>query len=277
MGSTPIPTTMKTIVTLTTIPPRLHSLEKRNIQSCIESLLNQDYLGVYEVHLNIPSVFKYQNIPYIVPDWVKELAVSDKRFKYFDNLDDLGPVTKIYYTIQRLTDPDDIIIVCDDDLIYHPKMVAEQVLNQFRYQNTAVGYDGNQSEGNPFNDHLRDYKVVSTYKNVYVNTLQHYKTVSYKRSFFKEDFNLEFITISWSDDITISAYMGKQGIKRMVTFYEHEEKLIDNDEWKKKGGAETFPVIKHTTHGGVEEGCWLYRIDKVDENMKYFVNLGYLK
>jgi hypothetical protein len=268
---------IKTVVTLTTIPPRLSSPNKDNIQSCIASLLDQDYLGVYEVHLNIPSVFKYQNIPYIIPDWVKELAGRDKRFKYFDNLEDLGPITKVYYTVHRLTDPEDIIIVCDDDLVYHRSMISQQVTNQIKYDNTAVGYDGNQGEGNPFDDDLRNYKIVSTYKNVYVNTLQHYKTVSYKRKFFKEDFNLEFVTISYNDDIVMSAYMGKHGIKRMVTSYAHEPALIDNNEWKEKGGALTFPVIKHTAHGGVEEGCWLYRIDKVDENMKYFVNLGYLK
>mgnify|MGYP002478014759 CR=1 FL=1 len=118
------------IVTLTTIPSRLTPENfEEGIKSNINSLLNQDYEGEYEIHFNVPSVLKHNSIEYIIPEWIREIANNNPKFKIFDNLEDLGPVTKIIHTLKRVTDPEAIIIVCDDDLIYHPNMVTEQVKN----------------------------------------------------------------------------------------------------------------------------------------------------
>jgi len=265
----------KVIVTLTTIPSRIIQDYDSGIKSNIDSLINQDYEGEYEIHFNVPTVLKYTGEEYVIPEWLKELAATNPKFKIFEGLEDLGPITKSYYTIKRSTDPEDIIIVCDDDLVYHPGMVAEQVKNQSRYENTAVGYDGSRAEDSSVFDDVRNHFVVSVYKNIEVNILQHYKTVSYKRKFFGDDFD-EFVGMSWNDDILIGAYMGKQGIKKMVTFYEYEEPLITIEEWREKGGVTTFPVLRHTSHEG-QEGCNLYRAAQLEENYMEFVKAGYLK
>jgi glycosyltransferase involved in cell wall biosynthesis len=265
------------IVTLTTIPSRLtpESYEY-GIKSNIDSLLNQDYEGEYEIHFNVPSILKHTGEPYIIPEEIKEIANNNSKFKIFDNLEDLGPVTKLAYTLKRITDPEAIIIVCDDDLIYHPGMVKEQVNNQSKYPNTAVGYDGCGALDPTVFDDVRNHYVVSVYKDIEVNILQHYKTISYRRKFFEDDFFTDFIPYSWNDDISVSAYMGKQGIKKLVACYEHEEPLFTIEEWRAKGGVTTFPVLEHTTHQR-EEGCTLYRNAKLDDNYVYFSRAGYLK
>jgi hypothetical protein len=267
----------KVVVTLTTLPSRLISEEfKDGIKNNINSLLNQDYNGDYEIHLNIPSVLKYTGEEYIIPEWIEEVASNNPKFKIFKNLEDLGPVTKLAYTLKRITDPETIIIVCDDDLIYHSGMVAEQVNNQHKYPDTAVGYDGCGALDPTVFDDVRNHYVVSVYKDIEVNILQHYKTISYRRKFFQDDFFTDFIPHSWNDDISVSAYMGKQGIKKLVTHYIHEEPLYTLEEWRAKGGVTTFPVLGHTDHQR-EEGCTLYRNAQLDDNYMYFSRAGHLK
>ena len=265
----------KIIVTLTTLPSRIIQDYDEGIKSNINSLLNQDYEGEYEIHFNVPSFLKHTGEEYIIPEWLKELTNTNSKFKIFDGLEDLGPITKSYYTIMRLTDPEDIIIVCDDDLVYHPSMVAEHVKNQQIFTNTAIGYDGSRAEDpTVFND-VRNHFVVSVPRDVEVNILQHYKTISYRCKWFEDDFN-EFIDKSWNDDIVLSAYMGKKGIKKLVKNYPHEEQLITIEDWQDKGGVLTFPVLRHTSHEGLE-GCNVYRTNKIDENYMQFVHAGYLK
>ena len=58
----------------------------------------------------------------------------DNKIKIF-RTEDLGPATKLIPTVERITDPETIIIVCDDDLVYHPDMIKEHIKNQ-TYKNT---------------------------------------------------------------------------------------------------------------------------------------------
>ena len=265
----------RVIVTLTTIPSRLSAEHDTGIKSNINSLIEQDYDGEYEIHLNVPSVNKQTGEPYVVPEWMRQLSIQHPKFKIFENLEDYGSITKLIPTLNRVSEPDAIIIVCDDDLVYHPKMVEEQVKNQETYQDTACGYDGSRCVNpNDFDD-VRNAFVVSVYKDVYVKVLQHYKTISYQRYFFEDDLFSEFLGQSWNDDILISAYMGKRNIKKIVRFYENEEQLITIEQWREKGGVTTFPVIKHTNHEG-QEGCNLIRLKNIDDNHMKFIHMGWI-
>ena len=265
------------ILTLTTLPSRLTpEVFEQGIKSNIDSLLNQNYEGEYEIHFNVPSVLKHTGEEYIIPEWIREISNTNPKFKIFDGLEDLGPVTKLAHTLNRIDDPETIIIVCDDDLVYHPDMIIEQVKNQNKYENTAVGYDGIRANDPSCFEDIRGHYVVSIYKDVYVDILQHYKTVSYRRRFFEDDFFTDFVGKSWADDILVAAYMGKQGIKKLVTYYEHEEQLITIEQWQEKGGVTTFPVLRHTNHER-EEGCNLYRDAQMNDNHMDFVRAGFLK
>lgn len=266
----------KVIVTLTTLPTRITQTHETGFISNLNSLLNQDYDGEYEIHLNVPSVLKHTGEPYIIPDWLRELSRINPKLKIFEGLEDLGPITKSAHTIRRITDPEAIIIVCDDDLVYHHSMVAEQVKNQQTFINCSVGYDGLRAEDPSCFDDVRNYFVSSIYKNVQVNFLQHYKTVSYRRRFFDEDFFTDFLGQSWNDDILIGAYMTKQGIQKWVTFYKNEPVLETIEQWREFGGVTTFPVLRHTSHDGLE-GCNLYRMAQMDENADKFRKNGLLK
>ena len=169
----------KVIITLTTLPSRLTpEVFEQGIKSNIDSLLNQNYEDEYEIHFNVPSILKHTGEEYIIPEWIREISNTNPKFKIFDSLEDLGPVTKLAHTLKRIEDPETIIIVCDDDLVYHPNMIIEQVKNQNKYENTAVGYDGIRADDPTLFNDIRGHYVVSIFKDAYVDILQHYKTVS---------------------------------------------------------------------------------------------------
>ena len=94
-----------------------------------------------------------------------------------------------------------------------------------------------------------------------------YKTVSYKRYFFEDDF-YEFRHGSWNDDIIISAYMGMKNIKKIVVSYDKDTNFSPV--------VESFPVIGHLPNE--RGGCWHFRNDNsiVDNHNKYY-ELGYLE
>ena len=96
--------------------------------------------------------------------------------------------------------------------------------------------------------------------------LEGYKTASYKRRFFENDFFTDFVNKSWSDDIIISAYMGKQNITKIVINY--------NEDTNFSSRVESFPILKVVPNE--KSGCNLYRSENVSDNSEYFSKLGYL-
>lgn len=244
------------IITLTTVPSRLSAEHSTGIKICISSLMNQKYPKPYEIHFNIPYTNKQSGEAYAIPDWLKQLQ-GDK-LKIF-RTEDYGPITKLYPTVERVTSPDTIIVVVDDDLVYHPEMLIEQVKNQFKFEKSAVGYDGIDLWEPEFDD-VRDHFVTAHRKNIRVKVLQHYKTISYKRSFFNDDYR-PFIDeyYKWNDDLLMSAYLGKHNIKRIFTYSdEHTPDLQTKEEWDRGNAAITFPILSHTHHDS-NEGCTLFR------------------
>jgi glycosyltransferase involved in cell wall biosynthesis len=238
----------KVVITLTTVAERLSDTKygENGIISCIKSLQNQSYTD-FEIHFNIPYISAYSMEKYVIPDWLHQFD----KVKIF-RMDDLGAATKIIPTIERITNPETIIIVCDDDLVYHEDMVKEHVKNQSE-RDCAFGYDSLGTDEPKFND-VRDYFVVSVPFEMSGKIMQHYKTVSYKRRYFEDDFFTEFTGKTKSDDILLSAYMNKQGIKKIVMPYENEAKLETLEEWRGKGGVTTFPVLRHAHHD-LGDGC----------------------
>lgn len=238
----------RVIITLSTVPGRLveHYLEL-GIQSCIKSLCTQDYDGPYEVHFNIPRIYKLHDVGYVIPDWLPEYEKEFPHLKIF-RPEDIGPSTKVVPTLERETDPETIIVVVDDDLVYHSKMLSEHVKHQLEY-NCVCGYDGLNNLSLDFRfDDVRDHYVVSVPQDLPVNIIQHYKSVSYKRSYFEQDFWDDFLGKTTSDDILFSAYMNHRKITKMVMAYENDQPIKDLEEWRARGGVTTFPVLRHTSH-----------------------------
>ena len=270
--------TNNVVVTLTTIPSRLSFEGDQGIKLCIKSLVNQNAVN-YEIHLNIPLYNKITQEEYIIPEWLLKFD----RIQIF-RTEDLGAPTKLIPTVQRITNPDTIIIVVDDDLVYHPDMILEHVKNQEKWSESIVGYDGMRSrdeKGNfsrYFND-TRDYYHTSNYRSCLVDVLQHYKSVSYKRRYFEEDFfNFVQDNYSWADDLLMAAYFSYKKRDRIATYNDMLDIKFKNlEEWMQRGGVESFPILRHTHHESLE-GCNMLRNKKIDDNgsvLWKFIDNGY--
>jgi len=238
----------KVILSLTTIPERLGDVKRKNcgLPDCLKSLLNQNYEN-FEVHLNIPDVYGVKNIEYIIPDHIYELCDQYKKLK-LQRCKDFGPPTKIIPTIQNVSDSEAIIIVVDDDFVYHEEMINDHVYHLSKYPNSCICYDAMNVIGQPFGDG-RDRFATFLYRPAEVSIVQHYKSASYKRSWFEEDLFSNFLGKTRSDDILISAYMGKQCINRIVPHSNYDDKIkgssLDYDkDWITKLSTYSFPIIK---------------------------------
>lgn len=267
------------IITLTTIPSRLSFDGDQGIKLCIHSLVSQSAQN-YQLHFNIPYVNKTTGHEYIIPQWLLEI----EKVQIF-RTEDFGSATKLLPTIKRIDNPEAIILVVDDDLVYHTDMVLAHIENQSKWLEAVVGYDGMRSRddngnfSNYFGD-TRDYYFTSNYRTSKVDILQHYKTVSYKRRYFEDDF-FTFVeeNYSWADDLMLAAYFAYKKRDRIATFHESDEQFTTYEEWSTRGGVETFPVLRHTHHEHLE-GCNIFRSQQIEDNgskLYKFIDYGYFK
>jgi len=249
----------KVIITLTTIPNRLNfPNDDGGLRPVINRLLTLSYPN-YEVHLNIPYVVKKTNEEYSIPAWLTE--INDSKLKIF-RTDDYGSMTKILPTILRTDENDDIVIITvDDDLSYEDGFIEYHIEKRKKYPNSVIGFAGISA----LNGSCHFCTTVK--EDVRVKIIEGYKTVSYKRNFFKPDFFSEFVGESWSDDIVLSAYMGKHNIEKWVVSY---DKDIDFS-----ARVESFPIIGHLPNE--RGGCWWYRSESQSDNSDKYYKLQYLE
>ena len=258
---------MKAIITLTTIPSRLNSIYGRDIKYCLDSLVNQHNTD-YEVHFNIPTVYKKTGEEYIIPEWLG-VYEKDENFKVF-RTEDYGSATKLIPTIKRVTDNDTIIIVVDDDVIYHPELVNEHFKNREKWPEYAVSYDGMRSRNidGTFSSYFsdsRDYYYSATKINSLVDIVQHYSSVSYFRRFFENDFFTFWDENKvWCDDSVISAYLAMKKRGRLITYYEGDNYVMHDDHWKLDSRFH-FPILEDTEHDA-NEGCNIDRSKNNEED-----------
>lgn len=246
------------ILSLSTTPNRL-SEDRPNwgVRPTIERLLSLSYPN-YEIHFNIPYINHKNNVEYVIPEWLHELARNDERLKLF-RCHDYGSVTKLAPTILRVEDPETIIITVDDDIVYSDGFIEYHLKKQRFYPDCALAFAGIGSHDGSC--HL----CTTLKKDTPMKILEGYKTASYKRKFFENDFFTDFVPKSWSDDVIISAYLGKQKIRKIVMNY--------NKDTNFKSRVESFPVDKVVPNE--KSGCNIYRSENVSDNSDYFGGLGY--
>jgi hypothetical protein len=207
---------VKVIVTLTTVPDRLNV----SLPATIKSISASSYED-FEIHLNLPRTQKTTGINYETPSWANEFS----KLKVFTGLEDIGPKTKIIPTLLRVEDPEAIIITADDDIVYHRDMIKYHIDAREIYSDYAIGFSGTKAG--------RLY--ITPKGDVEVDILDNYKTASYKRSMFGDDFFSQYAHQSWNDDLVISAYFRDKKIPKIVMAYDKETFFVPR--------VKSFPII----------------------------------
>ena len=248
------------VISLSTTPNRLsETREGWGIKPVIERLVNMTY-GNYEIHLNIPFINHKTDEEYFIPKWLIELENNNKKLKIF-RCHDYGSITKIVPTLKRIENPNVIIITVDDDLLYVDGFIEYHIKKMKQYPNSALGFAG-LTAINGSCHHCTTLK-----EDTRVKILEGYKTVSYLRKYFKDDFFKEFVGQSWSDDILISAYLGKHDIEKIVINYEFDDNFTPV--------VESFPIYGNVPNE--KSGCNLYREENISDNSNNYYKLGYLE
>ena len=204
----------KFIISLSTLPSRYDSLKQ-----CLKSLLEQNYIN-YEIHLNIPKYNKFEGA------YTHKLDFNDDKLKIY-YIDDIGPISKVYYTLERTTDMNQRIISVDDDIIYNKDLLKKynMILSNNNYSDCCIGFSGIYALNN--NGHWdNSFWVCDGNKiPVYVGIIQGYDSACYKRSFFDDNFftslkkkDMEWApnSIYYEDDVIISSYLGYKKIMKVV-------------------------------------------------------------
>jgi hypothetical protein len=263
------------IVSLTTVPERLEHNHEQGLISVLKSLCEQDD-DDYEVHINIPFISKFSKKEYIIPEWIEEYKLKYNHLKVF-RTEDFGPPTKLIPTVQRILNGETIIIVVDDDLIYQKNMISEHRKNQIKYVNSVIAYDGIGCR-EPNNKTLFNSCTYKDYRNHFIccvmeptttKIVQHYKSVSYKKKLFKDNFFKDFVGKTHSDDVLVSYYFRFEKIDMIIVPYEPEiERFNTYENWNKNKGVDSFPVIKHA-HGPMQVGTKNPEMIKVEP--RFFV------
>lgn len=109
-----VPSRRTVIVSLTVIPPRLADVGRR--------LRFLDRSQVSEIHINLPHTFARtgEAYPPVPPD-----LMSMPKIRVFRLSRDLGPMSKLLPTLDRVKDPNAIVITLDDDIGYDHAVVPQ--------------------------------------------------------------------------------------------------------------------------------------------------------
>ncbi|KAI9019647.1 hypothetical protein DFJ74DRAFT_673921 [Hyaloraphidium curvatum] len=193
----------RVVISLTTVPPRV-----LHIRSTLDTLVNQT-MKPDMIYLQMPKSSERFKDGYWIPRWLRKLPITVNR------CDDRGPATKLLGVLPLESDPDTLIILADDDMIYPPDMVSDLVSRFLGAgSRTAVGYAGQVIEMD--NGRLRVQTAQSVYhSSAGVDVLEAFRGVVYRRGWF--DASLERIPDEClrTDDIWIAAHLARKGIPRV--------------------------------------------------------------
>jgi hypothetical protein len=191
------------VVSLSTLPPRSDYLALT-----IESLLSQSRRPD-AIYVNVPYSARRAPGPIDVPACLPALQ-GRARHLHVIRTEDYGPGTKLLPAVERVTDPEGIIITVDDDMIYSPKLVETLVAASALHKNWAVGFAGwNVAKDGGF-DRARS---------PFVDVLQGFAGAAYRRRFFRDDFldaHRRHPLCFYVDDVWISGYLAEHGHSRFL-------------------------------------------------------------
>ena len=216
---------MRLVVTMTTLPGR-EDLIVDTIQSIVGQTVRADV-----IYLTLPKISRRLKIPYgpIQASIAEYCTIVEPEVDY-------GPITKIYGALSMESDPDTMIISCDDDIIYPPTTFELLVKKSQAFPDAAICGSGMlMGYGVYFNSTYTNYDEDSACIRLSgfippeagrkVDIVNGLSGVLYRRKFFppmpaaiKELFDVAVSDhdILCNDDILISGYLQKTGITRLT-------------------------------------------------------------
>jgi hypothetical protein len=211
---------------MTTSPIRL-----RKIGVALSLILHFPYIK--EIHINLPVLYRNKE-SYNQKDIDFIQNLSDK-IKIFRVKEDIGPLTKILPTIERLREKkiNNIVISVDDDIFYPKEIFYELAYYSYKYPKCV--FTGSGFNFNKFYPYLDEFYIKPPYKYMrgcyQVDLIEGFGCVAYRQKLFDINYVLKLNNLSieckLSDDLTISYMLYKKNVAKFVidNNYFHVEKL----------------------------------------------------
>lgn len=259
------------------LPDRISN--RNSFDKFLHGLINQKTNLTYKVILNIPQTFiNYDN--YEIPNWLVTLANNNNIIILRDKID-YGPISNIIHPLKHLnTNSSDVLIVCDDDHLYHEEMIDYHILKLNSYpSNHSICFRGNYPmemrtwiESNTIFGKLYNSCVLfPTPHDLYLKFPDHWHSVSYWTKNLDLDYllNPEFLGMTWNNDLLMGYYGWDKNILYLCANYNKE---LDYRPVNYDGrGSNSFP-LKEMLPFESNSGCNLFRSkDKTDiwQNSKF--------
>jgi len=212
------------VISFSTTPYRIHEM-----QDTVATILNQN-TKIAAIYLAIPYVFKRDDIPYTIPDWLQNHhKITVIRTK------DYGPATKLLGVLEQVQlDPNAIVITMDDDIKYPKNTALHLVYKAKKYPDQAIGIAGADLDYDAYGN-LMPNKIGGLISRINsdanVTLLQGFASIAYRRKFFDDTIfevsNAPRECIN-SDDLYLSFHLAKHGILRRVLSNRYIDKLKIN-------------------------------------------------
>lgn len=201
----------RVVISLTTIPSRTQYIEQT-----VNRLKNQLFKPD-AIYVCVPEYSKRMKKPYVLPSNINvdngENNVKIVRCK------DYGPATKLLGCIPYENDPNTLIITVDDDQTYTANLVQTLVKYAIKYPDYAIGTRAMCRNMEGVSCDASDGQNVLSPDTFF---LEGFGGVAYRRKFISqpmldyfEGLTLRDSPCFISDDLTISTWLEKQGIKRL--------------------------------------------------------------
>lgn len=244
-------------ISITIVPNKINEWEvlKKNLNS----LLNQKTNEEYSVILSIPKIHE-------IPPVLFEFLNSNPRLVINQDVSDYGELTKIIGTLSYSNNPEDIIIVCNCNYIYHEEMLDYQIKKLNENPKHAICFNGeNGLDKKTWNENGEKRYVfrntvilVPTDIDRYILIPSHAYSVGYKRSYFKDDFNEEIWNLTHDDDLIMAYYLKIHETWPLCVKWDKE-----TDFRPRRNGY--FPVMHKTLNASKE---YTYNKDNMNDTIK---------
>lgn len=238
-------------ISLCALPDRIELRE--SFSQCINALINQNTELDYKILVNIPNKFiNYEEAN--ISEWFLELCNNTPKIQIIRDDIDYGPISNILYPLKHVSmSDDDILIVCDDDHLYHEDLIRYHVhkLNQYP-ENHCICFRGNDpremrtwynSNNKKIGKLYPSCVLFPTRHDIYLRFPDHWHSVSYRKKLLKEDiFDQEFLDMTWNNDILMGYYGWTHNFYFLCANYGGETDYRPvNNEGK---GSHSFPIVK---------------------------------
>ena len=214
----PMPPNNRVVVSLSTIPSRIHHVAQR-----VLDLLKKQTRTPDHVYLALPHRSVREQTSYILPESLLRLAetMSDK-FTIIRSSVDWGPATKLIPVLEAEVDPMTAIITVDDDVNYPCSLVEELERSSRRLPNAVLGFKGFRlpASGPYRHDRFQYIGSESESSDTLVDVLGGVTGVLYRSGFFDYDRLTDYLhhpsAAFYVDDEWIAGALAESGIPRVV-------------------------------------------------------------